>query len=367
MDVNYEAFKALLESTPTARSWYKDFPWAYPNELNTRYFGFNQSSAPYDNKDVRWALALALDIVELQTLYEGGVTRVTPIPVPATTAAMKLYHVPLEPWLKELSIDDGSGGKFQPYDPEVPNRIAAWATKQGYKVPTDPEGLRNLFGMGWWKNAPDVSTKLLTKNGFKKDAQGKWLTPDGKPWSFTIIAAPDEVDAYRLATGAQAQWKKFGIDVQVQGLERTPFTNRQNSGDFVCTSTWGTLMGFANPDLWPNLNPYHSQFFAPIGTSTATKGSSDILRFKSPDLDATIDKLGKLLPDDPQALELGKSAIQTWVENLYTLTTVSFKKFITVDERYWTGWPTSENPWSSPEYWFMHARFTLQGLVPAKQ
>ncbi|HZW33988.1 MAG TPA: ABC transporter substrate-binding protein, partial [Isosphaeraceae bacterium] len=77
MDVNYEAFKALLDSTPTVRSWYKSFPWAYPNELNVRYFGFNQATPPYDNKDVRWALALALDIVGLQTQYEGGVTRVT--------------------------------------------------------------------------------------------------------------------------------------------------------------------------------------------------------------------------------------------------------------------------------------------------
>ena len=103
----------------------------------------------------------------------------------------------------------------------------------------------------------------------------------------------------------------------------------------------------------------------PVGTSTATQGSADIVRFKSPALDNIIVNLGKLLPDDPQALELGRSAIQTWVENMNTLVTVSFKKFITIDERYWTGWPTSENPWSSPEYWFMHARFTLQGLVPA--
>ncbi|HLH73660.1 MAG TPA: ABC transporter substrate-binding protein, partial [Chloroflexota bacterium] len=193
MDVNYEAFKSLIESTPTARSWYKDFPWAYPNELNVRYFGFNQAQPPYDNKDVRWALALALDIVGLQTQYEGGVTRVTPIQVPATPVAMKLYHLPLEPWLKALSIDLGGGEKFQPYDPDVPKRIADWATKQKYSIPSDAEGLRNLFGMGWWKYAPDVATKLLQKNGFKKDAQGKWQLPDGKPWTISIIVAPDEV------------------------------------------------------------------------------------------------------------------------------------------------------------------------------
>ena len=79
---------------PTVRSWFKDFPWAYPNELDFRWFGFNQAIAPYDNKDVRWALTLALDIVDLQTNYIGGVTHVTPppIPVPATALLMKLYQ-----------------------------------------------------------------------------------------------------------------------------------------------------------------------------------------------------------------------------------------------------------------------------------
>jgi len=31
----------------TARSWFKDFPWAYGNELDTRWFGFNYTIPPY--------------------------------------------------------------------------------------------------------------------------------------------------------------------------------------------------------------------------------------------------------------------------------------------------------------------------------
>ncbi len=72
-DVDFEAFQTVLNTTPTARSWYKDFPWAYPNEISTRQFVFNLESDPiYANKDVRWALALALDIVDLQTEYIGA-------------------------------------------------------------------------------------------------------------------------------------------------------------------------------------------------------------------------------------------------------------------------------------------------------
>ena len=86
-DVDIEAFETTLDTTPTARSWYTDFPWAYPNEVSTRHLAFNMDGDPiYANKDVRWALALALDIVDLQNEYIGGVAKVTMVPVPPTAS-----------------------------------------------------------------------------------------------------------------------------------------------------------------------------------------------------------------------------------------------------------------------------------------
>ena len=367
-DVDIEAWQAIINSVPSVRSWFKDFPWAYPNELDVRFFGFNHTIAPYDNKDVRWALALALDIVDLQTNYIGGVTRVDPIPVPATALLMKLYHVPLEPWLQQLTIDVGNGETFQPYDPDVPKKIAAWAREQGYNVPADDdvEGLRDRFGIGWWKHAPDVAEKLLLKNGFKRDANGKWLKPDGTPWTIKMIAAPDEADVYRLATGFQDQMKAFGIDVEIEALERDPYYNRGRTGDFEATSAWSPFQVNANPDLWQGLNSLHSRFFTPVGTDTAGTGSNNTLRFKAPEIDRIVDELSKLPPDDPKVQELGQEAIKYWVENMLSTPTLSFKKFTAIDETYWTGWPSAENPTRQPLYWFMGGRFTFADVEPTK-
>lgn len=366
MDVDYEAFQALLDSTPTARSWFEAFPWAYPNELDARFYGFNYTIPPYDNKDVRWALTLALDIVELQTEYIGGVTRVTPIPVPATDLHMGIYHVPLEPWLQELTIDIGGGETFQPFDPTVPQRIAEWAREQGYDVPDDPEGLRDRFGFGWWKHAPDVAETLLVNNGFSRDADGSWLLPDGTPWKISMIAAPDEQDVYRLAIGFQDQIREFGIDVELISLERDPYYQRQNTGDFEATSSWGgaNLLVNATPDLWQGLLGKHSRFYTPVGESTAGRGSNNILRSEMPGIDEIVDEMGSLHPEDPRVLELGFEALKLLTENLYTTTTISFKKFITVDEYFWAGWPTSEDPYRQPLYWFMGGRFTLPYVEP---
>jgi len=363
-DLDADAFKPLIQSTPTARSWFKEFPWAYGNELDTRWFGFNYTIPPYDNKDVRWALALAMDIVALNTDYIGGVAKLSPIPIPATPLHASLYHQPLEPFFRSLTLDIGNGETFQPYDPDAPSKIAAWATQQGYSVPTDADGLLQRFGVGTWKHAPDVAEKLLLKNGFKRDSGGKWLMPDGKPWTISMIAAPDENDVYRLALGAQDQLKAFGIDLNIETLERDPYTTRQNTGDFVATSTWAAFQVNAHPDIWQGLNSLHSRFFTPIGKSTAGNGSSNIERFQFPELDAIIEQMAKLSPEDPQVLDLGRQAMQFWVQNMITIQTISFKKFITQDTQYWTGFPTAENPTRQPLYWFIGGRFAFAGVAP---
>jgi len=363
-DLDFDAFKPLIESTPTARSWFKEFPWAYGNELDTRWFGFNYTVPPYDNKEVRWALALAMDSVALNTDYIGGVAKLSVLPIPATPLHQSLYHVPLDPWLRSFTIDVGNGETFAPYDPDGPGRIAAWAAQQGYAVPTDLDGVRERFGVGTWKYAPEVAEKLLLKNGFKRDSNGKWLLPDGKQWTIPMIAAPDENDVYRLALGAQDQLKKFGIDVSIETLERDPYTTRQNTGDFVATSTWGGMQVNAHPDFWFGLNAMHSRFFTPIGKSTAGNGSSNIERFKFPELDALIDQMGKLSPEDTQVLDLGRQVMQFYVQNMVRIHTISFKKFITQDTQYWNGFPTAENPTRQPLYWFIGGRFSFQQVAP---
>jgi len=75
-----------------------------------------------------------------------------------------------------------------------------------------------------------------------------------------------------------------------------------------------------------------------------------------------IDDLSLIHPDDPKVIELGQAFMKMWVENMYSIVTISFKKFITVDEYYWTGFPHNDNPFAQPLYWFGGGRFTFQYL-----
>ena len=63
---------------------------------------------------------------------------------------------------------------------------------------------------------------LLLKNGFSRSKR-KWLLPDGTPWNISIIAPADfEIDATRLAFAVADQWRKFGVEVNVETLESGP-------------------------------------------------------------------------------------------------------------------------------------------------
>ena len=220
MDLDTETFIEITNKNPSVRSWYKDFPWAFPDEIDQRSIGFNLEKYPYNLKNVRWALTLTLDIVELETNYMQGVARVNPIAQPATSYHMEHFHKPMLPWLEELEIEIGNGETFKPFDSNVPFEIAEWAREEGYDVPEEPDDIIQLWGVGWWKYAPEIAEKLLINEGFTKNEQGKWLLPNGEAWKMTIIAPPDEVDAYRQALWAADNWRKFGIDVQIESLER---------------------------------------------------------------------------------------------------------------------------------------------------
>ncbi len=58
---------------------------------------------PYNIKDVRWALALALDIVELQTEYIGGIPRVSRFLNRQTPFSWSITINRWSGWLKELT------------------------------------------------------------------------------------------------------------------------------------------------------------------------------------------------------------------------------------------------------------------------
>jgi len=314
---------------------------------------------------VRWALALSLNMVEMQTEYIGGVAKITVLPVPPTQSLQALYHDPMEEWFQNLEIDLGDGEMYQPYDPTVPDQIAAWAEEQGFTVPGEP---RAVFGPGWWKFDPEAAEKLLLKAGFSRDGNGDWLTPDGELWTIQLQSPPDENDAFRVANAASDMWADFGIDVELSGLERNVWDQNHYVGQFEMSTPWVTY-ALASGDAWAEMQSIHPKYVMPVGEDFRTGGSTNVvqsIRLQDPKIGEFIDQMATLNPDSEENIELNTEFYKYWAENMYFITTISFKKFVTWDERYWTGFPTAEEPNYMPLYWFHGGKFAFQSLTPVE-
>ena len=362
-DVDIESFDFTLENAPNARSWYQDFPWAYPNEVSSRQLAMNHEGDPMlANKDVRWALALAIDIVELQTEYIGGVAKVTPFPVPPTAKLYELYHGPMTQWLTDLQIDLGDGEMYSPYDPTVPDQIAAWAEEQGFTVPGEPH---EVFGTGWWNYDTDAAEKLLIKAGLSRAGDGSWLTPDGEPWVLDLQSDPSENDAYRMGQAAFDMWTDFGVEVNFSTLDRNTWSQNHYVGEFEVSTPW-TSFALASGDMWPQMRGRHSKYYAPVGEDYRPLGGDGVRRLQDARSDELIDAMESVNPVSQEAenIELGIQFLQNWVENMFDITCIAFKKFVTWDETYWTGFPTAENPNYQPLYWFQGGKYAIQNLHP---
>ncbi|AEH50257.1 ABC transporter substrate-binding protein [Pseudothermotoga thermarum] len=75
------------------------------------------------------------------------------------------------------------------------------------------------------------ANQLLDELGLKWDAKKEYrLRPDGKPLQFTIqVTRQVDVDVWTMV---KEHWKKIGIKVEVQSLERSLYESKIGSGDY---------------------------------------------------------------------------------------------------------------------------------------
>ena len=360
-DLNNEGLKSLLAKSKTARGFSKDFPYAEIWHPCVTGVMFNDLLAPYDNPEVRWALNLCVDMVELTMTAYNGTTSQSPLYVPATLGNFKWYYDPMENWLKNELTIQVAGKAYKPFDASIGSKVAEKVKAKGMKVPTDAKEIKKLFGYGWWKFDPAAATALLEKNGFTKK-EGKWYKPDGNAWKFNIIVAkdpahPNFIWGFPLAD----QWRKFGIDCEATPLDDTnSLTNVQN---FEVAMGWPVKESFgSSPDVYNSFKAYHSRYVVPIGEASLIGNGNT--RWSNPDLDKIIEKMEKIDFSDPSTQKLTQDAIKIIVQQQPGMAFGAYVSYVGWDEYYWKGYPGLENPYGVPHYHWPNFQFLLPKLTP---
>jgi peptide/nickel transport system substrate-binding protein len=361
-ELSSDGLKALLAQSDTSRAYQPTFPYVVNNDPAITGIVFNTARPPFDKLDVRWALLLAIEIVEYTSIAVNNSGTLSPVHIPHLGPYPKDYIEPMQDWLKAFTIDVGDGETFAPYDPDAPKRIADNARNAGYVFPDTPEFQEQAFGLGWYKYAPDIAEKLLVKNGFKKNKDGQWLLPDGKPWKITYMCGTvlSNHDV-RNAVAAVQQWKKFGIDATVFNTESG--ADLTAVGDFDVTTVWPAKEPWgAGPDLYRTLDDWNSAYIKPVGERNQASFPS---RWSSPEMDEIIKKLRETDPFDTEAvIAVGIEGLKEAVKNMPGIPTYGYIGFVGWDEYYWTNWPGSENAYNEPYTHWPNFKYTTPFLKP---
>jgi peptide/nickel transport system substrate-binding protein len=361
VELSADGLKALLAQSQTSRGYQPTFPFVVNNDPAITGIVYNTARPPFDNVDVRWALTLAIEIVEYTSIAVDSTGTLSPVHIPHLGPYPDLYIGPMQDWLKEFTIDVGDGETFAPYDVEAPKRVAAYAKSRGYAFPDTPEFSAQAFGLGWYKFAPDVAEKLLLKNGFKRDANKMWLLPDGKPWKISFLCGTvlSNHDA-RNAAAAVQQWKKFGIDAVMYNTENVDPLGA--TGDFDVSGAWPAQEPWgAGPDLYRVLDRWNSAYKKPVGERTQGHFS----RWSTPEMDTIIKNLRETDPFKAEAvIAAGMEGLKEAVKNMPGIPTYGYIGFVGWDETYWTNWPGSENAYNQPYTHWPNFKYTTPFLKP---
>jgi len=361
-DIAPEGMITLAKTNPTSKGWFKSFPWAHPDPTLPAVI-LNNERKPLDNRDVRWALTLSIDIVRVAMASYKGAATISAIHVPPTGLYPKYYFDPLDSWLKDFTLDLGGGKTLKAYDPDASIRIADEARKAlGNLVPTDPKEIRKAIGYGWWKYDVKAAEQLLLKNGFKRDAKGMWLQPSGEPFKMALLAEGETRPVMnRGASMIVENWKEFGVDATLDVRDNASRSRMALTGEFDAEFGWTIETWGGHPDLFFFLESWHSSLYKKSGEISVGRNR---MRWKHPELDPIIDQIQRLDFDDPKGIQLGIEFVKLAAREMPIIPIMSYNVFSVVDETFWEGFPTADNPYTNPVANWANSRYMFVMIKP---
>lgn len=306
-------FEVTQAKNPNIVGWTEDLPYAYLDPC-PRYLGLNNGAAPFDNKNVRWAVNSAINRSEIVTIAYEGMTE------PAAT--LFPTYAPLQEYLNR------NKDLFEQY----------------------PVLETNL-------NRVD---ELMNGQGYTKDGEGFWVDSENERVSFTIITRSGESDKVKMGPVIATQLRNAGFDADFQSLESAVFYDDVSRGT---VAAFITDLCASVRDPYKSYSRFHSRFSAPVGESVSGPQPS---RFENEQFDEIVDQMSVLAADNPEFKALADQALEIWLENLPAIPLVQARLLTPFNTTYWTNWPTADNNYIHPGHWWVTGELLLINIQPAE-
>ncbi len=258
-------------------------------EGNIVYLNLNNGKEPFSNRNVRRALAMAIDQKEITTIMNSGA-------VPAHPSGVKRGYLD-------------------------------WLTDQT---------LANM-----WENDLEKALTMLNEEGYSKNDDGI-MTKDGETLSFELYVPTGWTDWITAVETVSNQLSEIGIDAQVRQVSwPSPFNDNIINGDYNISIDY-TNSGFSPYYQFNNILP--SRHYAPIGEPAT--GHSQV-RYRNEKVDQAIAEYSQTA-DQERQIELLNVIVAEFLDDTPMVPLFFNPVWFEYSTRNFVGWPNEEDPYTAP-------------------
>jgi peptide/nickel transport system substrate-binding protein len=313
MDITPGAFDALRARNENVIAWQSESPWMWPDPC-ARNLEINSTVAPWDDPEMRWALNHAIDREAIVAVaYEGS-----------STPSLSIY--PAYPAL---------------------DRFVQLATDAG---------LYEEFPLATFD--PDLTAQILESKGYTSN--GTHYELDGDVLTLDIEQDEPSIETQRVAQVLVEQLQAVGIDASTRVVADATWFEDWALGNFEAQVNYTTCASVNEP--WASLNALNASLALPVGERTDWGANG--VRWENTEYSAIVDEMGSLTLGDPAVDDLFLQAWEIFLRELPVIPLAQARKLIPFDTTYWSGWPSTEDPYIQPPTWWQSTHKIIHNLQP---
>ena len=310
------SFEAVQAQNPNVIAWVDGYPYAWPDPC-ARQLEINTTVAPWDDPAMRNAVADIIDRNQIVNVAYEGTT------VPSETmfvqyGAMELY-------------------------------INA-AKEAGYGLSASAD--------------VDAAKAAIEGAGYTMGSDGVY-EKDGQDLSVDIHVNSASTEYTRTIDVIVEQLNRAGIAAKAVPVENGVFWGEVLPfGAFTMSYSWLSCGSVNEP--WTSMTRYTVDSAVPVGERSP--GFNNTSRWDSDAAQAytdVVNQMANLAGDDPALPGMVADAYQHLDAEMPFIPLVQATKLLPFNTTYWTGWPTAENAYNHPAFWWGHTHQIIHNLEKA--
>jgi len=314
MDVTIGTFEAMAKKNDKIVAWLDKKPYVTLDPCS-RVFMFNTAKAPWDDKEMRWAINYAIDRDEIVNIAYQGTTVKSKSFFPA--------YAPLNKYVKKLE----DAGIFEKYP--------------------------------LWTHDVAKAKQIIESKGYKMGSDG-YYAKDGQQLKMDISTHEAFIEKQRIADVLVEEFQKAGINAARRNEAGATWDDNRNRGNFDVQMNWHNCDSVNEP--WASMDTLNERYYRPVGEIANKNGAG--ARWKNHDYSLLVDQIGQLPLGDPRIDPLFIKAMDIYYSELPTIPITQARKLIPFNTTYWTNWPTAKNNYASAWTWWQSTYEILIAIQP---